>query len=191
MPRVKKKARGGAKLRKKRKQQTNAPKRRLRRKDFGEEYAQVRTAKGNCRFDVLCSDNVVRLAHIRGSMRRTRIFPNDVILVSLRLFEKEDTKCDIVHKYKPEEIAQLFQIGAISQELAQIDVLQQQSSDDGDDHDDHHSSHNSSDRSSSGDDDQDQQSRLNRDLPPGYSDDDDDDYDDDDTSLAVSSDSIK
>lgn len=123
MPRVKKKQRGGAKLRKKQKQLADAPKRRLRRRDPGEEYAQVLTAKGNCRFDVKCNDEKTRLAHIRGSMRRVRIHVGDVVLVSLRLFEKNDNRCDIVHKYKPEEIQQLFQIGEIIKEIAQLDVL--------------------------------------------------------------------
>lgn len=127
---MKKKKRGGAKLRQKRKeqQQLALSTRRLRIKDPGEEYAQVLNAKGNCRFDVRCNDEKRRLAHIRGSMRRTRIFVGDIVLVSLRLFEKNDDKCDIVYKYTPNEVRKLWQRGEITEDIAQVDKLENASS---------------------------------------------------------------
>ena len=64
----------------------------------------------------LCSDNQIRLAKIRGSLRKSShkilIEKNDLILVSMRDFED---KIDVLHKYTYEEanyIIQTFEVPA-------------------------------------------------------------------------------
>ena len=53
----------------------------LRKKDDGQEYAQIKTCKGNCRFDVMCFDGIERIATLCGTMRkrkfefRSNLFP--------------------------------------------------------------------------------------------------------------------
>lgn len=77
-----------------------------------QEYAQITKALGNCRFDVLCFDGKSRLATICGKMRK-RVFvnQNDITLVSLR--DWQDSKCDIIHKYTPNDVQKLKQGGYV------------------------------------------------------------------------------
>ena len=73
-----------------------------------QEYAYIINVLGNCRFNVECSDNKNRLAHIRGKLKkRTWCNEGDIILISLRDFQ--DDKCDIIQKYTPEQIQLLIE----------------------------------------------------------------------------------
>jgi translation initiation factor 1A len=86
----------------------------LQFKDSGQEYAKVLRNLGGCRLEVFCYDGNTRLAHIRGKMRKRQwIHVNDTILVGLRDFQ--DNKCDVVHKYKHEEVKRLVNVGEIPQ----------------------------------------------------------------------------
>ena len=78
----------------------------LRLKEDGQEYAQITSCKGNCRFDVQCFDGKDRMAILCGKMRK-RVFVNmkDIVLVSLRDFQ--DDKCDIIEKYEDSHVHQL------------------------------------------------------------------------------------
>ena len=70
----------------------------LRIKEEGQEYAQITNCKGNCRFDVICSDGKNRAAILCGSMRKRKYVQlNDIVLVSLRDFQ--DDVCDIIDNY--------------------------------------------------------------------------------------------
>ena len=71
---------------------------RFKDENESQEYAQITSALGNCRFDVLCFDGKSRLATMCGKMRK-RVFVNqgELILVSLR--DWQDSKCDIIDKY--------------------------------------------------------------------------------------------
>lgn len=70
----------------------------IRIKEDGQEYAQIIKCKGNCRFDVICSDGKSRSAILCGSMRKRKFVNlNDIILVSLRDFQ--DNICDIIDNY--------------------------------------------------------------------------------------------
>ena len=87
----------------------------LEEPEEGQSYAIVQDLIGNGRLRALCSDNEVRLAKIRGSLRKTShkiiIEKNDLILVSFRDFEPD--KVDVLHKYTYEEanlIMQTFEI---------------------------------------------------------------------------------
>ena len=78
----------------------------LRLKEEGQEYAQIKACKGNCRFDVKCFDGTDRIAILCGKMRK-RVFVNmkDIVLVSIRDFQ--DDKCDIIDLYDDTLVHQL------------------------------------------------------------------------------------
>ena len=84
----------------------------LRKKDNGQEYAQIKTCKGNCRFDVMCFDGIERIANLCGTMRK-RKFVNvrQVVLVSLRDFQ--DGKCDIIDSYDDYQVNLLRELNEI------------------------------------------------------------------------------
>lgn len=70
----------------------------IRFKEDGQEYAQITKCKGNCRFDVKCSDGKDRAAILCGTMRKRKFVNlNDIVLVSLRDFQ--DDLCDIMDRY--------------------------------------------------------------------------------------------
>ena len=78
----------------------------LRLKEDGQEYAQIKALKGNCRFDVLCFDGKERMANLCGAMRKRKfVNQNDIVLVSLRDFQ--DSKCDIIDVYDDNQVHQL------------------------------------------------------------------------------------
>lgn len=61
---------------------------------------------GNGRLEIYCFDNVKRIGHICGRLKKkVWIAMDDIVLVSLRDFQ--DEKCDIVLKYHPEEVRTL------------------------------------------------------------------------------------
>ena len=76
---------------------------RLKDENDSQEYAQITKALGNCRFDVMCFDGKSRLATMCGKMRK-RVFVNqgELVLVSLR--DWQDSKCDIIEKYNPNDV---------------------------------------------------------------------------------------
>ena len=78
----------------------------LRLKEDGQEYAQIKALKGNCRFDVFCFDGKDRMANLCGAMRKRKFVNlNDVVLVSLRDFQ--DSKCDIIDVYDDNQVHSL------------------------------------------------------------------------------------
>ena len=74
--------------------------------DDGQAYAKITKCKGNCRFDVQCSDGKVREAIMCGAMKK-RKFVNmgDIVLVSLRDFQ--DSVCDIIDSYDENQAKRL------------------------------------------------------------------------------------
>ena len=57
---------------------------------------------GNGRLEAMCFDNVKRLCHIRGKLRKkVWINTSDIILIGLRDFQ--DDKADVILKYTPDE----------------------------------------------------------------------------------------
>ena len=78
----------------------------LRYKEEGQEYAQIKAAKGNCRFDLGVFDGKERMGILCGAMRKRRfVNVRDVVLVSIRDFE--DSKCDIIDVYDDNQVRQL------------------------------------------------------------------------------------
>lgn len=84
----------------------DARKRELLEPDEGQTFAIVQDMMGNGRLRAFCADKVVRMARIRGSMRKYSgkviIDRNDLILVAFRDFH--DDTVDVIHKYKPDEV---------------------------------------------------------------------------------------
>ncbi|MCL4134721.1 UNVERIFIED_CONTAM: hypothetical protein GTU68_025902 [Idotea baltica] len=80
--------------------------------DDGLEYGLAEKMLGNGRVLVKCFDEVIRVGHIRGKMKRkVWIGSGDLVLCSLREFQNK--KCDIILKYLPDEIKQLKAQGCI------------------------------------------------------------------------------
>jgi translation initiation factor 1A len=75
-------------------------------------FAFVKSVLGNFRFTVQCSDDVERLAILRGNMRN-RVWVNcgDLMIVSIRPFET--SKADIIHRYAPEDTRHLHLQGSL------------------------------------------------------------------------------
>ncbi len=106
-----KKKKGGKKKRKGKSNYITA-KRELEFKEEGQEYARVLKMLGDGRLEAKCSDNVIRICHIRGKMRK-RIWINkgDLLLVDIRPYQTD--KADIVHKYYDEEDRTLKDYGEL------------------------------------------------------------------------------
>lgn len=81
--------------------------------DEEQHYAKVQKTLGNRRFEVLSlKDNKIRLAHIRGKMRKREwIAQDDIVIIALRNFE--DKKCDITHVYTTDEAHRLSKLNLI------------------------------------------------------------------------------
>jgi len=111
---------------------TEKVKKELEFKEDGQEYGQVQRMLGNGRCEVQCFDNVKRLCHIRGKMRK-KVWVNqgDIVLVSLRDFQ--DEKGDIITKYTAEEARNLKTYGELPDNVRinETDMGNDDSSDDG------------------------------------------------------------
>lgn len=106
----------GGKKHKKGKKNNSQQTKELRFKEIGQEYAQIKKCKGNCRFDVFCFDGKERMATLCGTMRK-RKFVNlhNIVLVSLRDFE--DAKCDIIDLYDDNQVYQLKDYGELPKNI--------------------------------------------------------------------------
>ena len=77
------------------------------KKGDGEEYAYVTNKFGDGRFNLICYDKVTRLGIVRGKIKNScRMEKGSLALVSIR--EYEDSKCDILYHYLPDDIDKLL-----------------------------------------------------------------------------------
>jgi len=77
---------------------------------------------GNGRLQVQSFDGKVRLGHIRGKLKKkVWISAGDVVLIGLRDFQ--DSKCDVIMKYLPEEVKALKNYKEIPEDI-KIDETQ-------------------------------------------------------------------
>merc|ERR1712087_409496 len=86
---------------------------------------------GNGRCEVQCFDNVKRLCHIRGKMRKkVWVCQGDIVLVSLRDFQ--DEKGDIITKYSSDEARNLKTYGELPEgvKINETDIVDGELSDD-------------------------------------------------------------
>jgi translation initiation factor 1A len=85
-------------------------------------YGRVLQVLGNRNTLVYCNDNVVRLCHIRGSIRKDMwISVGDIVLTSTRDFLRDIKdkyeKGDILHKYDREDFSRLKKDSTINAKL--------------------------------------------------------------------------
>jgi len=81
-------------------------------KEESQEYAQVTKMLGNGRLECFCFDGVTRMAHIPGRMsKKIWISIGDIVLVGLR--DYQDSKCDVMIRYTPEEARSLKSMSEI------------------------------------------------------------------------------
>lgn len=112
---------GGNKSKKQKNSTINPIERKLEFKDTddNQEYAQIKKALGNSRFEAHFFDGKIRLAHAPRSLKKTKCFVKvgDVVIVSLRTFQ--DTKCDILYIYNAKEIKQLKKLEEIPMDVSE------------------------------------------------------------------------
>ena len=114
----------------KRNKNQNIVSKNLRLKEEGQEYAQIKKCKGNCRFDVMCFDGKERMAIMCGAMRKRKfVNVNDIVLVSLR--DWQDSVCDIIDNYDENLARKLKEKGLVPKSI-NLDVDNQYSDDDED-----------------------------------------------------------
>lgn len=90
----------------------NFSKRELILADEDQEYAQITKMLGNGRVQATCFDGSIRIAHIRGKLRKkVWMAQGDIILVALRDFQ--DGAADVVHKFNADEARQLVSLGEL------------------------------------------------------------------------------
>lgn len=97
---------GGKKHKRNKNQNFEAKELRKADPNEGQVYAKITKCKGNCRFDVHCTDGKERMAIMCGAMKK-RKFVNmgDIVLVSLRDFQ--DDVCDIIDSYDENQAKRL------------------------------------------------------------------------------------
>lgn len=106
----------GGKNHKRSKNDTESDKRELVFKEAGQDYALVQKMVGNGWLEVMCTDGKQRAAHIRGAFRKkVWIGVGDVLLLGLR--DYQDSKCDVILKYTPDEARLLKSYGEIPEGL--------------------------------------------------------------------------
>ncbi len=74
-----------------------------------EILATVITLYGGKRLNLQCMDGISRMGRIPGSKRRMRIREGDVVLIVP--WEIQDSKADVVWKYRPPEVTWLQKKG--------------------------------------------------------------------------------
>jgi len=89
----------------------------------GQYMARALRILGDRNILCYCDDNVVRICHIRKTMKKgsARVETGDMVLVSLRDFSAEDPKTikrgDILAKYPPEQVRLLKREGNVNERL--------------------------------------------------------------------------
>jgi initiation factor 1A len=68
----------------------------------GQMYGQITAPRGDYRFFLICSDGVTRVGRLSGHMRKgQRMSVGSFVVVSLRDFEQDQKKCDILSLGNP------------------------------------------------------------------------------------------
>lgn len=107
---------GGKKHKRNKNQNFEAKELRKADPNEGQVYAKITKCKGNCRFDVHCTDGKERMAIMCGAMKK-RKFVNmgDIVLVSLRDFQ--DDVCDIIDSYDENQAKRLKDMKELPEEM--------------------------------------------------------------------------
>ena len=97
---------GGKKFKRGKKNSSFEKKLIFKDKKENQEYAKILKVNGSGRYQIYCFDGTDRLGIIAGNIKRkVRLSINDIVLVSL--WEFQDNKCSIIHKYDSDEVMKL------------------------------------------------------------------------------------
>ena len=97
---------GGKKFKKGKKQSFQNKELILKNPEDGQEYAKILKINGSGRYQIFCFDGKERLGICAGNIKRkTRFELDNIVLVSL--WDFQDTKCSIIHKYDDDEVHKL------------------------------------------------------------------------------------
>ena len=77
-----------------------------------EEYGRITRGLGNCRFEVFTLDGKTRMGVVKGKMRK-KVWVNKDDIVLIGLWDFQDEKCSIIHKYAEDEVGKLIGKGEI------------------------------------------------------------------------------
>ena len=72
-----------------------------------EEYGRIVRGLGNCRFEVFTLDGKTRIGVVKGKMRK-KVWVNKDDIVLIGLWDFQDDKCSIIHKYAEDEVSKLI-----------------------------------------------------------------------------------
>lgn len=82
----------------------------LRSEKDGQQYAKILKVNGSGRYQIFCFDGKERLGISAGNIRKkARLTLSDIVLVSL--WDFQENKCSIVHKYEEDEVYKLKTMG--------------------------------------------------------------------------------
>ena len=97
---------GGKKFKKGKKNNNYEKKLIFKSSEDNQEYAKILKVNGSGRYNLFCFDGTERLGICAGNIKRkVRLTLDDIVLVSL--WDFQDSKCSIVHKYETDEILKL------------------------------------------------------------------------------------
>ena len=107
---------GGKKFKKGKKESFREKQLILKEPKDGQEYAKITRVNGSGRYQLFCFDGKERLGICAGNIKRkTRFSLNDIILVSL--WDFQDNKCSIIHKYDDDEVHKLKKQGEFPENI--------------------------------------------------------------------------
>jgi len=107
---------GGKKHKKGKKESFQEKKLILKDPKEDQEYAKITRVNGSGRYQLFCFDGKDRLGICAGNIkRRTRFAIGDIILVAL--WDFQDSKCSIIHKYEGDEVPKLKSQGEFPENI--------------------------------------------------------------------------
>ena len=113
---------GGKKFRSSKKisEVSSGKERQLEYKQVGQEYAKVIQILGDKRVKVLTNECKEQLCIIPGGFKKKKIWigKDDIVLITIR--DYQDDRSDIIYKYEPNEVKQLFKLKELNSKLATI-----------------------------------------------------------------------
>ena len=86
----------------------------IRDKKHYEEYGIIKSKLGNGRFSVNCQDGVDRMGIISGKMRK-RVWVDVNTLVLITIWDFQESKCNIIHKYEDSDTQKLLNINELDE----------------------------------------------------------------------------
>lgn len=95
--------------------------------DGQSEYGKVTSVNGNGRFTILNIDGISRTGIVRGTMRK-KVWINNGDLVLTELWDFQNNKCSIIHKYTPEDTDKIVKSNALPSNFLNSDLIDSEKS---------------------------------------------------------------